>query len=251
MEEDGWVYSHHAIRADLADTDMALTRMVSAGKLEDWELPALKTWWGRVCDNIHQHHDHEERIFFPRMKARPSCVLSPKMSSDHKTLLTNMKAVSETMIKATSRPFDAKTTGDLKNCAERLRVLSDHMLPHLTEEEKDCLPALRKAFSPKEVQKEMTSPMIKEFTWLELPHFYRRFFKDGEGGMPAVRAHATQVLGMPGFVFDHIENIPKKIRRYNCEYGFCVEELMNPSKRAGCEAERAAFARAGCTCVVL
>ena len=244
MKEDGWVYSHDAIRADMTDTAAAVARMASAETLEDWELPALQKWWRRCDENIRQHHDHEERIFFPRMRARESCVLAPKMSEDHVVLMKDLAAVTEAV-------GNAKTAADLEACGDLLKVLSDHMLPHLAEEEADVLVALRKAFTPKEVRKTMMNPMIKEFTWLELPHLYRRFSKEGAGGMPVVRAHAVKVLGMPGFVFDYIDKIPKKIRRYNVEYGFFIEELLDPSKRAGFEAERVAFAKERGRCVVM
>ena len=41
---------------------------------------------------MHDHHDHEEKIFFPWMQTKIQ--LPPKMSADHKTLIANLEEVS-------------------------------------------------------------------------------------------------------------------------------------------------------------
>lgn len=46
-----------------------------------------------TTQEVHNHHDHEEKIFFPWMETKVK--LPPKMSADHKTLIANLDDVGQ------------------------------------------------------------------------------------------------------------------------------------------------------------
>lgn len=46
-----------------------------------------------ATQEVHNHHDHEEKIFFPWMETKVK--LPPKMSADHKTLIANLDDVGQ------------------------------------------------------------------------------------------------------------------------------------------------------------
>lgn len=229
LAEDGWTMSHNAIRLDMADTQEILERIKAAPSVDEWEWTELLQWWDRVRENIQQHHDHEERIFFPMIRSRVE--LPPKLSSDHATLIERMTALSATVASMCgAKEFDA-------TCLDQLKALAETMLPHLLEEEADTLPLMREHFKPGEVTKRAINPMIKEFAWLELPHFYRQH----HGDLAKSKTHCVNVLGMPGPVWDYIENLPAKMRKYDALYGAAVVALKEPSRKADLDAKREAM----------
>jgi hypothetical protein len=46
-----------------------------------------------TAQEVHNHHDHEEKIFFPWVETKVK--LPPKMSADHKTLVANLDDVEQ------------------------------------------------------------------------------------------------------------------------------------------------------------
>jgi hypothetical protein len=79
------------------------------------------------------------------------------------------------------------------------------------------LPQYRKNFEPSETATIM-APMLAEFTWSELPHFYRQWQSSTMGKTPEdlekIRTHATgPALGMPWFVYDYLERMHASLER--------------------------------------
>merc|ERR1711998_499614 len=93
VEQDGWTLIHSAIRLDVSDTKEALTRLIAASTVEDWEWEGLVKWWVHVATEIHLHHDHEERFFFPAIYKRCCQELQERYSHSHEELMTKIKDV--------------------------------------------------------------------------------------------------------------------------------------------------------------
>ena len=69
---DGWVMIHDSLTRNLKDWECALVgardRIVSnklEGKHASWIALNLAAWWSMHAHSMHDHHDAEEKIFFP------------------------------------------------------------------------------------------------------------------------------------------------------------------------------------------
>eukprot|EP00304_Pavlova_gyrans_P016101 CAMPEP_0206034330 /NCGR_PEP_ID=MMETSP1466-20131121/1265_1 /ASSEMBLY_ACC=CAM_ASM_001126 /TAXON_ID=44452 /ORGANISM="Pavlova gyrans, Strain CCMP608" /LENGTH=319 /DNA_ID=CAMNT_0053408607 /DNA_START=50 /DNA_END=1010 /DNA_ORIENTATION=- len=212
-ESSGWMWAHHAIRADFEDTLIILARMRDAPKIEPWEIDELKLWFARVSENVHHHHDNEEKVFFPKIRERVA--LPERLTADHKTMLA-------ALTEADAAVNAIRSQSDVSKAYTKVKAVQDMMLPHLKEEEDDTLPAMMKQFTPKDFAP-IEQKMVKAMAWYELPHFYRRL----EDDFAAKRSHGVGHLGIPGFVFGG--PIKKNMDRYDVEYGWYVHELKDPA----------------------
>lgn len=267
-ELDGWTYAHNTIRLDEKDLLATVEKMsdaVLAGQhVEDWQIASLQTHWKICYGFIEEHHHNEEEHIFPVIHAKAP--LPPKMSDDHEVIEKQvvlidslvkslapdrisvaassiskdfMLSPTSTKVRST-KTINLELADTLAKIHEAIATLQQSMDPHLAEEEEIALPALHRHFTPAEM-KPVFDKMIGAMEWWALPHFYRQHkVAQADGTMDwdraAIREHATQVLGMPGFVFDLI--IFPTFKRYDLEYGWAIEEAKNPSQRAHYESRR-------------
>lgn len=100
-ELTGWVGAHDMIRRDMHDVARALALIGARAAraeggdetaLEAWQADNLETFWRHVALSVKKHHDHEERLFFPRMK-QLGIAPPPRLSDDHAHLVEDLAAV--------------------------------------------------------------------------------------------------------------------------------------------------------------
>jgi hypothetical protein len=255
IEQSGWYMSHEALRADLSDTVLVLKRMIAAPALEDWEIPGLRSWWTHIDDFVHEHHRRvcaarawcacscvrtalipplcarlchactpsfrpifrlEEDWYFPYISQRAE--LPQRLAADHKHL-ESLLVVAEAAIGACTQQ------AGLPYVLAAVQAITDHMLPHLREEEQDVMPVLHERFEYGEYDKFFGKVAGKAFDWFALPHMQRPIPRNQR------RHHAVEILGIPGFAFDYL--MAKNYRRFDTEYESLIEELKEPSKRKG------------------
>ena len=200
---DGWIYAHNAIRLDINDTINAVTRIYESNSLNNWEAEYLHLWWRRVGENIIQHHDHEERFFFPLLQTRID--FPEKISSDHLDLMDLLSNVTKRIVHLT-------TYSQIEDVLSDLEILKNSMFEHLKEEEEKILPLMRENFTPGDLKPTMNK-MINEFKWYELPHFYRQLKLNGHYDKGAIMEHAKEVLEINSCVFNCC--IWKDFKRYD------------------------------------
>ncbi len=86
----GWVKAHNAVRLDMKDIgealDAVLARLQKGEAVQPWVVANLQAYWPKFEELVHHHHDNEERIVVPGLKA-VGCEMPPKMSTDHESLL--------------------------------------------------------------------------------------------------------------------------------------------------------------------
>ncbi|GBG28022.1 Hypothetical Protein FCC1311_042452 [Hondaea fermentalgiana] len=156
VKYDGWVVSHNAIRLDLDDlvriVEETIPAHIAAGKMQPWMGDNLMEWYEHICNIIHEHHDHEEEIFFPAMNERVT--VPEKLTADHKTLMSLMGRTKEE-IKALSAAIKENRPGEeleplRATLSATARAFNAEMRAHLQEEEEIGLPLFRANFTKKE-----------------------------------------------------------------------------------------------------
>lgn len=246
---DGWTMSHASLRLDFEDTQVVLNRMQHEKKIEDWEWEDLDIWWKHVHANVVQHHGHEEKYLFPAIYEKCCKELKERYSHSHSELMDDLKKIDEAVVKAIAtkgKSMEASAEA-LKSVSDKLASSKTPMYKHFEEEERDMLPLFRKNFTVAEIQTIM-GPMIAEFEWTELPHFYRQWGLDDQ---VKIKEHCTgPQIGMPGPVYDCVENLPGKFERYDIEIISRIEELKDKSKRAAGLDKRLKYESRGCGCTI-
>ena len=69
-ETDGWMHAHNAIRGELADIKMALTKCEERGDLPEWAVVAIQQVWKNHSEHVHAHHKNEDELFVPFLDTR-------------------------------------------------------------------------------------------------------------------------------------------------------------------------------------
>mmetsp|Transcript_13495 Transcript_13495/g.45720 ORF Transcript_13495/g.45720 Transcript_13495/m.45720 type:complete len:263 (+) Transcript_13495:63-851(+) len=209
VEQSGWFKSHEAIRADLRDTLAVIARMRTAKALEDWEVPTLRRWWAHFDAFIREHHHLEEDRLFPLVATRAELPL--RLADDHAEL-ERLLVVAEAALGACTEQ------AGLPYVEAAVRAVSDHMLPHLREEEADVMPALHAKFGHGEFSKFEGKFAAADFQWFSLPHLYRP--------MPAAdrRPHALHVFGIPAPVYDYL--LARNMARFDKGPGADIQRLL-------------------------
>jgi hypothetical protein len=147
------VWVHAAIRRDL-DNVAALAGEVSAGlaaeavqgRIEDLQtngpLWRLKVNCLQYCRFVHAHHNHEDALFFPRLRAaNPD--LEPvvdKLEADHREVSDLLDEV-EAAAAALGTEDDDATRGRV---TAGLEALGSQLLAHLEYEEERAGPTIRR-----------------------------------------------------------------------------------------------------------
>lgn len=82
-ERDGWVMAHNAVRLGMTEFLTGIEVLVARNvPLSPFQVTTVKSYWRLLEEEIHEHHDNEEKLFFPFVASK--ITLPPKMSADHK-----------------------------------------------------------------------------------------------------------------------------------------------------------------------
>jgi iron-sulfur cluster repair protein YtfE (RIC family) len=149
VEELAWI--HGIIRENLASIQM-LTDAVSSGapieqvqeQLKELSVTnivwTLRTGCLRYCSLVHSHHHGEDSHFFPGLR-RLNPALRPvidKLEADHVAIAQHLDNV-----ESAARRIGNEEAARVE-LAEALVGLSDHLLTHLSYEEENLNPTLRR-----------------------------------------------------------------------------------------------------------
>lgn len=141
MEKDGWMHAHNALRDQLRSFIEVLEVVKLRGTLDQWEIDCIRTVWHGHYLNIHDHHENEDRIYTPFLKTRFH--YPEKCETDHDALVVSMDKLS-VLVKA------LKVGDKADNLLSSYVELEKLMLPHLKQEEDECLPLCRAYFTQEE-----------------------------------------------------------------------------------------------------
>ena len=157
-EEDGWTHSHNALRMELAAFAEALEAMLERGaEPADWELHAIKKWWGVHEETVHAHHHSEDEIMNPFLRTRIK--LPEKLEADHVELV---RIVDELSALISNLKSGASSISQIQDLAALWKEYDQTMRPHLLEEEAVGLPLFRAYFTPKEAQPQVMKIVEKD-----------------------------------------------------------------------------------------
>ncbi|GAQ83624.1 hypothetical protein KFL_001550140 [Klebsormidium nitens] len=148
---------HEPIRHDLARMERLLQAPFFDGT-QPWKVAAFFKWYNDwFYFNVHHHHDIEETIFFPAVKARCD-VIPERMAADHEGLLHMLDEIRsmEARFKPLSCGAPAPSPSERRLAAEELRQKVAHMAAelreHIAEEERFFTPVIREKFTKEEHQ---------------------------------------------------------------------------------------------------
>ena len=101
---DGWAMIHASLTRNLNDWESALAgardRLTSNkldGKHASWVALNLATWWSMHGHAMHDHHDAEEKIFFPAFAQK--FALPARFTESHAVLVDEMAAMESALVK--------------------------------------------------------------------------------------------------------------------------------------------------------
>jgi hemerythrin-like domain-containing protein len=113
---------HEAVRLMTERTSLALA--FYNPEVNPWKLDRLRTWFEKCyVPMIHEHHDAEEKIFFPSYQ-KLGVTDFDNQTRDHVELMQLLDQVQKSL---------EKRDGD--DTRAKFQALADHMLRHLEEEE--------------------------------------------------------------------------------------------------------------------
>jgi hemerythrin superfamily protein len=145
--DESYLIPHEPLRWDLLESQRLLDEKYFDGTVQ-WKVDAFYKWYDTFTEIVHHHHDTEEKVFFPLLKARAE--VPDRMSKDHIGLLKMM-----TEIKESKKNFDkASSKEEKRKAGVTLRTLwnafAKEMIEHLAEEERVIIPLIRKHMTSKE-----------------------------------------------------------------------------------------------------
>ena len=159
-ESDGWFRIHNALRGEMFKFKAVLEKLAST-PLEPWQVSALQTYWQGHSALVHDHHDHEDKLFTPMIKTR--CEYPEKLEADHDELVALMEEITGIVDELSA----GRTPAALLDKFLKYKAL---MEPHLAEEEQTVVPILRAFFDQKEVAAKV-QPMMQEMDSLLMGAF--------------------------------------------------------------------------------
>lgn len=148
----GLLIPHEAIRRQM----MAMVQSVAAlpdaptdDNNETWKVTLFAEWYcDFFFDSVEEHHDAEEKIYFPWIKERAEYP-EKEFSKSHEELMAAMMAIKETCEEILSKKGKdcAKEIASLK---EKIPAFNTDMRQHLKEEEQTFPTILRENFTQEE-----------------------------------------------------------------------------------------------------
>eukprot|EP00538_Stauroneis_constricta_P002849 CAMPEP_0119558162 /NCGR_PEP_ID=MMETSP1352-20130426/10229_1 /TAXON_ID=265584 /ORGANISM="Stauroneis constricta, Strain CCMP1120" /LENGTH=272 /DNA_ID=CAMNT_0007605429 /DNA_START=88 /DNA_END=906 /DNA_ORIENTATION=+ len=148
-EQDGWVHAHDSLRREMKMMIKALKACKSrGGGIKFWEANCIKQFWGTHFSHVHAHHHNEDEIMVPFLKTR--FVYPEKTITDHEGLEAHLD-------KLCAAVDGLKAGQGVANLCDLMVAYEEMMLPHLLEEEEQCLPLARAYFTAAEI-----APKVQE-----------------------------------------------------------------------------------------
>jgi len=146
--DESYLIPHEPIRWDLLESQRLLDLKYFDGTVQ-WKVDNWYKWYDLFYQIVHHHHDTEEQIAFPLIKAKAKDV-PDRLAKDHEGLLKMMDDIKES-----KKNFEkAKTVDEKRKAGDTLRTLWNalvkEMLEHLAEEERVLCPLIRKHMTEKE-----------------------------------------------------------------------------------------------------
>lgn len=219
VELDGWKVSHDSLRFFMTLMVNTMDKLIAdaeADALSKENIGRFTTFVDIFCKQVHDHHDHEEKIFFPWMQTKIQ--LPPKMSADHKTLIANLEEVQKRATALEAADTSAEQLEALKSCRVAFVEMQEHMCAHLKEEEEEGIPMVRENFTFQEHEVPVNA-IIKSMEWFELPQTIYQM-------NDADRMKFMQVAGIPSLIIALV--MKGRIRRFE-------KEIMTPFLAIGQE----------------
>jgi hypothetical protein len=149
FEELLWV--HGAIRRDLATVEELASEVLGGLPAEEAreriaELQTNGPLWRlkvnclRYCRFVHMHHNAEDTLFFPTLRAANPDVgpVIDKLEADHRTVSDLLDEV-----EAAAAGLDGEDPAPRTRLADGLRALAGELLAHLDYEELEAGPTIR------------------------------------------------------------------------------------------------------------
>jgi len=149
FEELLWV--HGAIRRDLATVERLAREVVSGlpadqaretidGLRTAGPLWRLKVNCLRYCRFVHSHHNAEDTLFFPSLRAANPAVggVIDRLEAEHRSVSDLLDAV-----EAAAAELDGDDQPSRVRLAEGLTALAEQLLAHLDFEERKARPTIR------------------------------------------------------------------------------------------------------------
>eukprot|EP00048_Salpingoeca_helianthica_P023507 m.24816 g.24816 ORF g.24816 m.24816 type:complete len:251 (+) comp8776_c0_seq1:421-1173(+) len=227
VEKDGWVRSHNALRLDAKDLSEGIEVMRSeverTKEIDGAKTVALVKYWDHFAEVLHDHHDSEEKIFFPRMAARVQ--LPPSMSADHAVLSKDLEAataLAKSLLKLEKEHNVSEYQTTLTNLGTALQALQTKLEQHYHEEESVGIPLLRAHFTRGEVM-DWVQAMVRKMPWHSMPHMLRPFPTE------ELKRETMIDMDIPRLVVGMI--LMPRVRRYAEEFESQLTLIRTPSPK--------------------
>ena len=146
-----WV--HRVVRSDLETVRRLAGEVVDGLPAEQLnaELDELQTngplWQLKVnclryCRFVHRHHNAEDVLLFPRLRAGTTTIgpVVDKLEADHRRVSDDLDEVEAAAVQLTN----GESATARQRVAEGLNVLAENLLAHLDFEEREAGPTLRR-----------------------------------------------------------------------------------------------------------
>ena len=136
----------------------AVDEDVTIAEPDDATCTNLLTWYNDFAHLVHMHHDIEETVFVPFLKAH-GAALGDKIAKSHVELVAELDALQRDI--AAVRGLDrASRPAALEAIAATARVFVADMRAHLREEEDTVIPAAVNHLTAKD-EKELIGIIVK------------------------------------------------------------------------------------------
>lgn len=179
--------AHAAFRRDLA----VMTRVATPANLTDAQRRrAILNGWGIFKNQLHIHHNHEDRFLWPRLRDRLRTSTAAQSTLDE---MDAEHAVIDPVLDAVDAAFLRPTTADV---AGAIGQLHDSLSFHLAHEERDAMPMIGEAISDQEWRQVVAS--IRKATKLSSAAEFMPWL--GDGATPAQRKVIAGIMPAPARV---------------------------------------------------
>ena len=159
IEDDGFYKIHDALRMDMNDIQAIAERLSSTQEVQHWEKQAFTKVWTLFEEWVHEHHENEEKVFFPWIATRVE--LPERLTSDHLTLMDMLRECAKLVEKHRYMDF-----------LPAFKALKIEMELHFAEEEKAIMTQMRDSFTRAE-QKVVEAEIAKNLKLMDIGHLLR------------------------------------------------------------------------------
>ena len=227
---------HEALRFNL----LLLERAVQPQYLQvsrQWKVKRVSRWYReRFLPFLHDHHDIEENIIFPRYRQTKGVVVPATINTDHAALLKQLNDISA-LLQKMETTMDEKP---LQEMAEDLRkqvtVMADETREHFAFEEENICPLIKQNMS-EEDEKGNVAIVIKQMSFehlmKELPAVVagqRRC-----GGVKMEQAFLAQLPPPPRILYQKFWKSQYEVENVQYISEVCIDSATEPpTKRASC-----------------